>query len=527
MRRLLLAFLLITACSGANSAPVRAAGQADGGVASPAVVPLDAGVASVDAGATGAVDAGALPVYDAGTADAGVASTPDAGGQTADAGPGAVLDAGAADAGSPATADAGALTSTYPNSGLLPSSASGWTAFAPRPQSAPATSVADGTDGYVLKISGNQVANVNVYGGWTAHVTGLSGGADYRFNARARPLGVASIRESVTVVLQWHGTFGEEVSPDYVWDFDKQADGSLLFDRTIQAPPGATNVDVQLVLQWSPGGQVSFDKLSLTAAAAPAERHVRVASVYYRPASTASGLASVQQAGQYAAQVATTYHPDVIVLGETLNFIGAPGGFDTNAETVPGPSTNYLAGIASAHHVNIAFGMVEKAGNTLFNTAVLIDRTGVIIGKHHKVQLPLAEASAGIAPGSAVEVFDADFGRVALLICQETSFPEPAREAALQGAELLLVPIWGGKTALVHARAIENGIYLAAAGYDYASEVVDPLGAVLASVVVNNGAQVAIADLDLGKRFRVDYLGDWRDISNKERRTAPYSLRLP
>src|SRR5207302_7519479 len=119
---------------------------------------------------------------------------------------------------------------------------------------------------------------------------------------------------------------------------------------------------------------------------------------------------------------------------------------------------------------------------SLFNSAVLIDRNGNIIGKHHKVQLPLAEASGGLAPGSAVEVFDADFGRVALLICQETSFPEPAREAALQGAEMLLVPIWGGKTALAHARAVENGVYLAASGYDYASEVVNPLGAVLSSV---------------------------------------------
>jgi len=37
----------------------------------------------------------------------------------------------------------------------------------------------------------------------------------------------------------------------------------------------------------------------------------------------------VQQAGQYAAQVATTYSPDIIVLGETLNYIGAPGTFES------------------------------------------------------------------------------------------------------------------------------------------------------------------------------------------------------
>ena len=442
------------------------------------------------------------------------------------------MDAGAADAGvvpaadaGPGSPDAGTVSSTYPNSGLLPRAATGWTAFAPRSQSTPATSVANGTDGYVLNISGNQVPNV--YGGWVSHATGLQGGAWYRFNARARPLRIGSVREAVTIILRWHGAFGDEVSPDYAWDYDLQADGSILFDRTIQAPPGTTDVDVQLVLQWSQGGQVAFDKLSFAPVAAPASRPVRVASIYYRPDQTKSGLDSVQQAGQYAAQVATTYHPDVIVLGETLNYIGAPGNFDSNAEPVPGPSTNFMAGIASAHHVNIAFGVVERVGDTLFNTAVFIDRNGNLVGKHHKVQLPLAEASSGIAPGNAVEVFDADFGRIALLICQETSFPEPAREAALQGAELLLVPIWGGKTTLVHARAVENGIYVAAAGYDYASEVVDPLGTVLSSVVINSGPKVAIANIDLSKRFREDWLGDWRDISNKERRTTPYSYRSP
>ena len=96
-----------------------------------------------------------------------------------------------------------------------------------------------------------------------------------------------------------------------------------------------------------------------------------------------------------------------------------------------------MAGVTATYRVNIAFGMLESIDSLLYNTAVLLDRNGQITGKYHKVQLPLSEASAGIAPGDSVPVFDTDFGRVALLICHDTSFPEPAREAALQGAELL------------------------------------------------------------------------------------------
>src|SRR5437763_11407978 len=107
------------------------------------------------------------------------------------------------------------------------------------------------------------------------------------------------------------------------------------------------------------------------------------------------------------------------------------------------------------------------------------------------MQLPLSESSAGISPGSDVPVFQTDFGKVALLICQDTAFPEPPRQAAILGAEILLVPIWGGKPAVVGARAIEHSVYVVASGYDYASEVRDPLGAVLARVPAPSQTAVA------------------------------------
>jgi len=403
---------------------------------------------------------------------------------------------------------------------LMPSSPAGWTALAPRPVAQPARSSATGVSSYSLSISGNGIPNV--YGGWTTRIQGIQAGAYYRFNARAVATDITSLRESITIVARWRGSFGDEVSPDYVWDYQRQPDGSLSFQRTLRAPAGATAVDIELILQWSANGRVSFDGLSFTATAAPAPRRVRVAAIYFRPSGTASGAESVRQAASYADQVASSSSPDVMVLGETLNVIGAPGTYDNKAETVPGPSTDVMANIARGHGVNIVFGILEKENNFLYNTAVFLDRNGNIKGKYRKVQLPLAEASGGVTPGDTVPVFDTDIGRVALLICQDTAFPEPAREAALQGAEMLLVPIWGGKTAAVRARALAHSVYVAASGYDYASEVISPLGIPLATVSTMSAPGVAIADIDLSQRFREDWLGDWRDISNKERRTAPY-----
>jgi predicted amidohydrolase len=403
---------------------------------------------------------------------------------------------------------------------LIPPSPAGWTAFAPRTESAPAVNASPSGSGYTLNVAGNNVQGV--YGGWRTRIQGLHGGNHYRFRARALPTNIASIREAVSIVLRWRGAFGDEVSPDYVWEYQTQTDGSVLFDRILRAPSGTSAVDVELVLQWAPTGHVAFDALSFTPAAPPAARPVRVAAIYYRPSGSTSGLDSVQRAARFAEQIAAAHGPDVMVLGELLNVIGAPGSYDAKAETIPGPSTDVMAGVARGYGVNVAFGMLERDGSRLYNTAVLIDRDGAIAGKYRKVQVPLNEASGGISPGESVPVFQTDFGRVALLICQDTFFPEPAREAAVKGAELLLVPIWGGKPALVRTRALEHGMYVAASGYDYASEVVGPLGNVLDSVTLSGQPDVAVADIDLSQRFRELWLGDWRDISNKERRLAPY-----
>jgi predicted amidohydrolase len=403
----------------------------------------------------------------------------------------------------------------------MPGSASGWSGFAPRPQSAPGLLQSTGQSGYALDILGNGVPNV--YGGWRTRIAGLTGNDYYRFRARALPVDIASPRESVTILLRWRGAFGDIVAPDYVWNYRVESDGTLSFDRTVQAPPGTSAVDAELVLQWASNGRVRFDALSFIPAAAPASRPAKVAAMYFRPAGTASGLDSVQRAARYGEQVAATHRPDVMVFGELLNVIGAPGTFDDKAEPVPGPSTDVMAGLASAYGVNVVFGMLERHDGLLYNTAVLLDRSGQITGKYRKVQLPLSEASSGVTPGDKVPVFQTDVGRVALLICQDTAFPEPAREAAIQGAELLLVPIWGGKPSLVHARATEQAAYVVASGYDYLSEVVDPVGTVLDRVETLDQPGVAVATIDLSQRFREDWIGHWRDVSNKERRRAPYT----
>jgi predicted amidohydrolase len=152
----------------------------------------------------------------------------------------------------------------------------------------------------------------------------------------------------------------------------------------------------------------------------------------------------------------------------------------------------------------------------IYNTAGLIDRKGNLAGTYRKTHLPYEEVEGGITPGDSYPVFTTDFGKVGILICWDIQFPEPARALALQGAEMILVPIWGGSEVLARARAIENHVFLVTSSYDMKTFIVDPAGSVLAEA--GAGAPIAGAVIDLDRKILQPWLGDMKTRTWKERR---------
>lgn len=147
---------------------------------------------------------------------------------------------------------------------------------------------------------------------------------------------------------------------------------------------------------------------------------------------------------------------------------------------------------------------------------MLIDRAGNLAGKYRKVYLPREEIEGGLTPGSDFPVFQADFGKVGMMICYDVFYADPARALALRGAELILMPIWGGNEALGKARAIENHVFVATSGYDYPTYVMDPVGEMLA--VARDRGAVAVTTIDLNRRYDEKWLGNMRERFMKELR---------
>ncbi len=364
-----------------------------------------------------------------------------------------------------------------------------------------------------LALSG--AADAVVAGGWERRVSGVAAGRWYRLIAYYRTEGVAHESWQVLARLDWLGADERRVGqPDYARRGEDAA-GWRRLTLEAPAPDGALAVKVQLQLRNS-GGAVYWDDLRLDEIPSPAARPVTIAAVRLRPEGSPSSGESVSR----FVTLASSRVPagvDVILFPEGMTLVGTKLSYAAAAEPVPGPTTAALAALARSRRAWVAGGLYEREGKAVYNTAVLLDRGGRLAGRYRKVYLPREEVEGGLAPGSAYPAFTTDFGTVGLMICWDVQYPEAARALALAGAELLLVPIWGGNEALGKARAIENRVFLASSGYDYPTQVIDPDGRVLARA--EGDGTVALTTVDLSRRYVDPWLGQMRDRLHKELRS--------
>lgn len=114
------------------------------------------------------------------------------------------------------------------------------------------------------------------------------------------------------------------------------------------------------------------------------------------------------------------------------------------AETVPGPSTEYIADLARELDLYVAFGMAERDPDdpsVLYNAAAFVGPEGIqgTYRKLHLGSLPWVTEGITFRPGNAIPVFETRFGPVGVIICYDFWFnPELTRLMALKGARVVL-----------------------------------------------------------------------------------------
>jgi predicted amidohydrolase len=355
-------------------------------------------------------------------------------------------------------------------------------------------------------------SNPAVFGGWQRTITGIQPGQWYRFRADYRAEGLDYPARQVLPRLDWINAKGSRTGqPEY--PFSTRTDGgwtSITLDAP--APAGAAGVNVQLLLVNAARATVWWDRVSLEPTEAPKARPVSVTAVNLFPRKVSDPV------GEFLAllEKALPAKADIALLPEGITLVGTGKTYADVAEPVPGPTTERLGEFARRKNVWLVAGVMERERQTLYNTAVLIDRKGRVAGRYRKVYIPREEFEGGITPGSDYPVFETDFGKVGLMICWDVQFADPARALALRGAEMILMPIWGGNEALGKARAIENRVFLVASGYDYPTYIMDPDGELVSRAFERGTAATAL--VDLSKRYTEPWLGDMRGRLMKELR---------
>ncbi|WMI68140.1 carbon-nitrogen hydrolase family protein [Mangrovimonas sp. YM274] len=208
-----------------------------------------------------------------------------------------------------------------------------------------------------------------------------------------------------------------------------------------------------------------------------------------------------------------------------------------------------FSNLSITYNINIIAGsMPEMRNGKLFNVGYLCKRDGTI-EPYEKIHVTPDEAKVwGMQGGHEVKVFDTDCGKIGILICYDSEFPELSRLLADDGMDILFVPFLtdtqNGYSRVRHcaqARAIENECYVAIAGsvgnlpnvhnmdIQFAQSMVFtpcdfsfPTNGIKAEATPNT-EMILIADVDIDLLRELNEFGSVRNL--KDRRRDVFELK--
>lgn len=374
--------------------------------------------------------------------------------------------------------------------------------------------------------------NPYAVGGVTQEIKNIEGGQTYAIEAICRLQNIPTPYQSVLMRISW-AQDGKLLHPAGMLVRGPILDDKLArFKDVLLAPKQADSARISLEVKWPHGGSVLWKHVSVRHTSALVPRKVKVGTVYLRPRNSSPNnnlklfCEQIDRAGKLGL--------DIVCLGEVITLVGTGCSVNDCAEPIPGPATRRLGDAAKKNNIWVVAGLTEQVGDTVYNTAVLLDRQGQLAGKYRKVHLPREEWKKGITPGDSYPVFQTDFGTIAIQICYDWFFPEPEAIFALKGAEIIFAPTWGNTLpdedgrvngeSVFRVRARDNGLYMVPSTYDGDSLIIDPMGRILASSKGKSG--VYWAEIDLNTREALRWVGYWRSIGPRHRMHHTYAPLL-
>lgn len=228
------------------------------------------------------------------------------------------------------------------------------------------------------------------------------------------------------------------------------------------------------------------------------------------------GLASSRWAADQGAQVITfaelafaPFYPQDPATSDAIDL----------AEPIPGPTTQAFIDLATELGVAVLPNLYERDGDSAYDTTVVIDADGKLLGKTRMLHVPdyaCFHEKGYYTPGDlGAPVYETRFGRVGVAICYDRHYPEVIRALALGGAQVVFVPQAGAVgewpeglfEAELRVASFQNGLFTALcnrvgeeARLTFAGEsfVCNPVGEVIGRAGAGTD-EVLVCDLNLAE----------------------------
>jgi len=140
------------------------------------------------------------------------------------------------------------------------------------------------------------------------------------------------------------------------------------------------------------------------------------------------------------------------------------------AEKIDGPTITRMQRLAVENKVVLVCPIFEIEEDSFYNSAIVIDANGEILGSYRKIhvpQIPLWEERYYFSSGNhGFPVFRTKFAPIGVQICWDNFFPEGSRILALKGAKILFCPTAAAFASqrkwetVISSNAVTNGVYI-------------------------------------------------------------------
>ena len=196
------------------------------------------------------------------------------------------------------------------------------------------------------------------------------------------------------------------------------------------------------------------------------------------------------------------------------------------AEEIPaGETCRAMASLARSKKMSVVFGLAERHGKRLYNSAVVIGPDG-FVGKYRKTHLFAEEKQLFDLGDSGFQVFDLGVARIGIMVCFDWWFPESARVLALLGADIICHPanlVLPNCQKAMAIRSLENGVFTVTANrvgtesrdgktpltFTGESQITDNRGRVMAKMTADEvGTLVTEVDPEEARNKSISYSND-------------------